>query len=233
MTESGQKILPLMVEASGDNVIADPLLWLHVAAGVIALAAGIGAIVTTKGGRRHIQAGKLYSATMGIVVASAFPLAVWAENWFLFAIAIFTGYLIGSGYRVVLRRRAGVVDPTRADYALQGGMLVVGSGMVTGGGYGAIAGVMDLGEVLVVFGVIGGVLAARELYELRRSKAERTPWFRRHIVFMGGGYIATVTAAVTVNLTMFPEPVRWLGPTFVGSPLITYAVLKYRKRFVA
>ena len=231
MIRGRQKILPLLVEASGDNVIADPLLWLHIAAGVIALMAGIGAIVTTKGGHRHNQAGKLYSATMGIVVVSAFPLAVWAENWFLFAIAIFTGYLIGSGYRVILRRRTGEVAPTRTDYTLQGGMLLVGGGMITGGGYGAIAGVMELGEVLVVFGGIGGVLAVRELYELRRAKADRTPWFRRHIVFMGGGYIATVTAAVTVNLTMLPEPVRWLGPTFVGSPLITYAVLKYRNQF--
>ena len=124
-----------------------------------------------------------------------------------------------------------MTDPTRSDYALHGGMLAVGGGMVAGGVYGTVAGVTALGEVLVVFGLNGSVLAARELRQFRVQPAARTPWFRRHISFMGGGYIATVTAAVTVNLTMLPEPVRWLGPTVVGFPLITYAVLKYRQRF--
>jgi hypothetical protein len=50
---------------------------------------------------------------------------------------------------------------------------------------------------------------------------------------MGAGYIATVTAAGTVNLTMLPEPLRWLGPTAVGTPLIVYAVQTYEQRFGA
>lgn len=48
---------------------------------------------------------------------------------------------------------------------------------------------------------------------------------------MGGGYIATVTAAVTVNLTMLPPLVRWLGPTAVGVPFIFYGIRKYQPVF--
>jgi len=48
---------------------------------------------------------------------------------------------------------------------------------------------------------------------------------------MGGAYIATVTATITVNLTMVPALVRWLGPTVIGTPLIFYAVSRYQKRF--
>jgi uncharacterized membrane protein len=230
MVGQPQEPLPLF-EASGDTVIADPILWGHVLAGVVALAAGLVAIVTTKGGRRHNQAGKLYAATMGVVVVTALPLSVWTDDWFLFAVAVFSGYLVGSGYRVIARRRAGLTDPTRSDYALQGGMLAVGGVMVAGGGYGTVTGVMDLGVVLAVFGLVGGVLAVRELRQYGVEPAARTPWFTRHIAFMGGGYIATVTAAITVNLTMLPEPVRWLGPTVVGFPLITYAIRKYGQRF--
>ncbi|SNR70648.1 hypothetical protein [Halorubrum vacuolatum] len=222
---------PLFFEASGDSAIADPMLWIHILAGAIALLAGLAAIVTVKGGHRHNLAGRVYGTTMGIVVVTSFPLAIWADNWFLFAIAVFTGYLITAGYRVITRRRAGMTKPTRSDYLLQFTMLTASVGMIAGGGYGAVTGVMELGEVLVVFGGIGGILAARELYQYRVPLAEQTPWFERHIAFMGGGYIATVTAVVTVNLTMLPDLLRWLGPTLVGVPLIFLAIRKYRPRF--
>jgi uncharacterized membrane protein len=168
---------PFVFEASGDAAIADPVLWLHILAGAIALGAGLGAIATTKGGHRHNQAGKTYVVAMAAVVLTAFPLSVWADNWFLFAIAIFSGYLVASGYRVILRRRAGLTAPTRSDYALQGGMLAVGGVMVLGGGYGTVTDVMDLGAVLVVFGLIGSGLALRELQHFRRPPKARSPWF--------------------------------------------------------
>lgn len=219
------------VESSGETVVADPLLSIHILAGVVALFAGLAALVTVKGGPRHNQAGKLYGVTMAIVVVTAVPLSVWADSWFLLAVAVFTGYLIAAGYRVILRRRSTIQEPKPADYTLHGSMLVVGVGMTGMGGYGTVTGLLDLGAVLAVFGLIGGVLAVRELGHLQGLLSTRTPWFERHIAFMGGGYIATVTAAVTVNLTMLPALVRWLGPTLVGVPLLFYAVEKYRPRF--
>lgn len=219
------------VEASGDNLFAEPLLWVHILAGVVALLAGIVAIMSRKGGRRHDLAGRLYVVTMGIVVVTAFPLSVWTANWFLFAIALFTGYLIASGYRVVVHRRVRRTEPTAIDYTLQGTMGVASIGMVIGGIYGTLTDAIALGEVLLAFGLIGGILAVRELAQFRSPPSERTPWFERHIAYMGGGYIATVTATVTVNLTLLPPLLRWLGPTVIGVPLILYAVRVYRPRF--
>ena len=220
-----------LVESSGETAIADPILLIHILAGVLALLAGVAAIVTVKGGARHNQAGKLYAIMMSVVVVTAFPLSLWTNNWFLFAIAIFTGYLVAAGYRIILRRRSGTTEPMITDYTIHGVMLVVGGGMIGVGGYGAITNTMDLASVLAVFGLIGGVLAVRELTQFRGPSSDRTPWFERHIAFMGGGYIATVTATVTVNLTMFPPLVRWLGPTLLGVPLIFYAISKYEPRF--
>ena len=215
------------VESSGESVVADPILLIHILAGVVALLAGFVAIVTRKGGPRHNRAGKIYGLTMAIVAVTALPLSLWTDNWFLFAIAVFTGYLVAAGYRIVLRRRSAIDSPTVPDYALHSTMVVTGVAMVGFGGYGAVTGVVDLGPVLAVFGLIGGALAVRELGQFRISPSARTPWLQRHIAFMGGAYIATVTATITVNLTMVPALVRWLGPTAVGVPLIVHAMGRY------
>ena len=221
-----------IVESSGEGAIADSILLVHITAGIIALLSGMAAIVTVKGGSRHNRAGKFYGVSMAVVVVTALPLSVWIDNWFLFAIAIFSGYLVAGGYRIVLRRRSSLQDPTLTDYTLHGMMFAVGTAMIGIGGYGTVTGIMELGSVLAVFGLIGGILAVRELSQYRVPGPDRTPWFERHIAFMSGGYIATVTAAVTVNLSMLPPLVRWLGPTLVGVPLIGYAIKRYRPRFV-
>ncbi|TYT63188.1 hypothetical protein [Natrialba swarupiae] len=220
-----------MIDSSADWWLADPTLWIHVLAGVLALAAGLAAIVTKKGGRRHNVAGKAYALSMAVVVVTAVPLAVWTANWFLLAIAVFSGYLVFGGYRVIARRRAGLSAPTPVDYSGHGSMLAVGGLMVVFGGWQTVTGPPGLAPALAVFGGIGAGFAVFTLLEFRSPPGERTPWINWHIGFMGGAYIATVTATVTVNLTMIPPLVRWLGPTAVGVPLIVYATRTYGPRF--
>jgi len=217
-----------MIESSADTAVADALLFAHVAAGVVALLSGLVAIVTRKGGRRHNKAGKAYVFSMIFVVTTAVPLSVWIESWFLLAVAVFSGYLVVAVYRIIKRRCAGLTEPTGTDYAVHGTMLAAGGTMVVVGGWVTATGTPGLAPVLVVFGFIGGALAVRELLELSAPPTDRKPWFKRHIIFMGGAYIATVTAAVTVNLTMLPPLVRWLGPTAVGVPFILYGIRKYQ-----
>ncbi len=206
-------------------------LVVHILAGVIALLAGLAAIVTTKGGRRHNQAGRLYVRTMALVVVTALPLAAWTDNWFLFSIAIFSGYLVFAGTRVIRRRRAQLEAYTLTDWLGHGTMLVAGTVMIGAGSWQIASGTVGLAPVLIVFGVIGGLLALGTILESRQPAADRQPWFQQHIGFMGGAYIATVTATITVNLTMVPALARWLGPTAVGTPLIFYAFSRYRQRF--
>lgn len=211
---------------------ADLTLAVHIVAGVVALLAGAGAILTRKGGPRHSTAGKSYVVTMAVVVLTAVPLAVRVRDWFLLAIAVFSGYLVFAGYRAVARRRAGLTGAHTLDLTGHATMLVVGGGMGVAGAWGTVSGTLSRGPVLVVFGVIGTGLAASMLARFRRPPADRSPWIEQHIAFMGAALIATVTAAVTVNLTVVPELVRWLGPTAVGAPLIAYAIQRYRPRFV-
>lgn len=221
----------MVIDSSADAAVADLLLYGHVLAGLVALAAGLAAIVTAKGRRRHNAAGKTYVGSMAAVVTTAVPLAVWIEDWFLLAIAVFSGYLVFGGFRVVRRRRAGRSGPTAVDYAGHGTMVVAGAAMIAVGGWQTVAGAAGAWPALAIFGGIGAGFAAASLAQFRSPSPDRTPWVTWHIGFMGGAYIATVTATVTVNLTMLPPLARWLGPTAVGVPLIVYAVGKYEPKF--
>lgn len=211
-----------------DSLLFGTLL-VHVAAGVAALLTGAVAIGTKKGGRRHRRFGRVYVAAMAIVVVTAVPLSLVEANYFLFAIAVFSGYLVFAGYRVLARKRPD--GGSRLDYAGHGTMILAGAGMVAWGGWGTVSGTVSLGPVLVVFGVIGGVLALREIQQLRTPPSDSMAWFFGHLALMGGGYIATVTAAVTVNLTFLPPLARWLAPTAIGTPLLVYAARRYEAQF--
>lgn len=205
-------------------------LWVHVAAGVVALLAGAVALGTAKGGRRHRRAGRLYVLAMAVIVLTAFPLALVDGNYFLFTIAVFSGYLVLNGYRVLSRKRPTPGDAAPLDWAAHLTMVGIGVAMVGLGGRSVLAG-DPLGVALVVFGAIGFLLSGREIFAIYRPQEGSREWFYRHVVFMGGGYIATVTAAVTVNLTMLPPVVRWVGPTAIGTPAIVLVVLRYRRKF--
>ena len=157
----------MVIESSADSAVADLLLYGHILAGLVALAAGVGAIVTAKGRRRHNAAGKLYVASMAFVVVTAVPLAVWTENWFLLAIAVFSGYLVFGGYRVILRRRRGLSELTAVDYAGHGTMLLAGAAMIAAGGWQTVTGAAGAWPALAVFGAIGAGFAAATLAEFR------------------------------------------------------------------
>lgn len=206
------------------------LLVLHIAAGTVSLVAGIVAIATKKGGRRHKQAGRVFVASMGIVVITAAPLALADWNLFLFGITVFSGYLVFNGYRVLARKRLGPGAAGRIDWAGHLTMVVFSVAMTSAGIWTLIDG-FELAPVLLAFGVIGGILAGRELNEIRRPSSDRMAWLYRHIGFMGGAFIATVTASITVNLTMLPPIIQWLGPTLVGVPMIIHTTNRYRKKF--
>lgn len=94
-----------MVTATPEGVV----LGLHIAAGVVALFAGIGALLTEKGDDRHRRAGRFYVRSMAIVVGAvplllAFDPTNFARQ-FLLLVAVFSGYFVFTGYRVLSHKR--------------------------------------------------------------------------------------------------------------------------------
>lgn len=48
-------------------------------------------------------------------------------------------------------------------------------------------------------------------------------WLPRHVGFMAGSYVSFVTAALVVN---WPNPLSWILPTVIGTPLIARAAAR-------
>jgi len=207
-------------------MIRDVVLRLHIAAGVVALAAGFVAVVTTKGGQYHRRAGRVYVAAMGVVVTTVLPLFAFEPRQFslqfLLLVAVFSGYLAFSGYRVLARKRPGDAA-TPVDWTAACGVVLACLGLAAMGGS-LLLERNSFGAVLVVFGSIGGYFGIADIRQFRRGDPE---WVIDHLTRMVGAYIATVTAVVAVNVTRLPAAVAWLLPTAVGVPLIVYWQHKY------
>jgi len=203
-------------------------LWVHIAAGTVAVLAGAGALVASKGGRRHRQAGKLFVGAMGVVVATTFVLLAVDPTAFriiLALVAVFSGYLAFSGYRVLSRKRS-TGTAQSVDWAAASGVVVACLGLGLWGLDWALDG-RSFGLVMVVFGGIGVAFGAVDVRGFRSGGSEE--WVVSHLQRMVAAFIATVSAVSAVNLTPVLGIGAWLWPTVVGTPLIYY----YSKRYGA
>ena len=203
----------------------------HIAAGVVALVAGVGAFATRKGGRRHRRFGRTYVYAMALVSASAVALYPFDPGFlrgFLVLVAVFSFYFAFSGYRVLSRKRpdagAGAVD-----WVAVGLMGAAGLGLVGLGAWRAIDG-DGFGVVLLVFGGLGTGFAVTDVRAFRRG-TDGGAWVGEHVVRMGAAYIATVSAVSAVNLLFLPPVVRWLWPTLLGVPVLTSLRRRYEAQF--
>ena len=203
-------------------------LWVHIAAGGLAILAGLGALVTTKGGWRHRQAGKLFVASMGVVVGTVFLLLAFdltAFRVFLALVAVFSGYFAFSGYRVLSRKRP--TDEARAIDWLAAASVVLACLGLGGWGINQLINGASFGIVLVVFGGIGLAVGGSDVRRFRAADRQGE-WMGIHLARMLAAFIATVSAVSAVNLTSLLGFVAWLWPTAVGVPLIIYWSRKYR-----
>lgn len=207
--------------------LEDATLWLHIAAGIIGIFAGLGALVTTKGRQRHRKAGRTFVASMGIVVGTVFALLVLDPTplrRFLTLIGVFSGYLAFSGYRVLARKRP-LDEAHTVDWAAA--VAVVIACLALGGwGISSLISGTSFGTVMVLFSLIGLAAGLSDL-QIFRDAAQKGPWMTNHLRRMVGAYIAMVTAVSVVNLTMLPQVITWIWPTVVGVPLILFWYRKY------
>jgi uncharacterized membrane protein len=201
-------------------------LWLHIVAGTVALLAGVIALVTTKGGRRHRQAGKMFLVSMGVVVATVFVLLALDATLFriiLTLVAIFSGYLAFSGYRWLSRKR-----PSSTAHVIDWGAAASVILACVGLGVWGVTWFLDgrsFGIVMVVFGGIGVAFGTMDMRLFHSD--DHGGWMVSHLQRMIGAFIATVSAVSAVNLTPLLGIVAWLWPTVLGIPLIYYWSDKY------
>ena len=103
------------------------LLAIHILAGATALFAAAFAIISEKGKKTHITAGRTYYWGMVGIFLTALPMSIITSNVFLFLIAFFSFYLAYAGRRFAQNRKgiASIVD-----WIAVGLMIAAGLGML-------------------------------------------------------------------------------------------------------
>lgn len=205
------------------------LLILHVAAGFTALFLGVLAMLSVKGGVWHRRSGLVFLGGMTGVFVSAVPMSILHHSPFLLTIAFFSFFLAFTGYR-----RTKIKVPSMASWADKTVMAMeglVGLGMI---GTGIWYWQQGNSEPLVILSVFGASCVALSVEDWRYFNAPATAdpklWLYQHVSRMGGAYIAAFTAFVVVNIGEgVPWYIGWLGPSVVGSVLITWTIKKLKK----
>ena len=205
--------------------IAFALLAIHISAGSVALATAGVALVTSKGGRWHVLAGRVYAGAMTVVFLTAIPLAFFGGSTFLFLIALFSFYLVFAGWRFA-RNRQRKAHPV--DWVAVAAIGLTGLAMW---GYAAVLGFSGSSQwvTMLVFGGIALALGVADASFHRRQPggARRVS---RHLTNMMAGTIATITAVTVVNVDMDPVWVPWILPTVVITPLIAWWNVRVLRR---
>jgi uncharacterized membrane protein len=194
------------------------LQLIHIAGGTTSLLLGIIVLSLKKGDKRHKWLGNIYFYAMLIASIVAIPMSYLHPNYFLFIVAIFTIYMLLTGYRYLSKKK--IQDVNYIDLILTGSILVFGFAFIGFGIYHIVQ--QDyFGIVLLVFGTIC-LLFAKKDYENFKGKSDiKNYWLTGHIQRMMGSYIASTTAFLVVNNTVIPNIIAWLIPTFLIAPLIT------------
>jgi len=167
------------------------LLVLHIGGGTMGILSGGVAMFARKGGRAHSVAGTVFFVSMlsmagvGAAVAPLLPDGRWTNT----TAAVFTLYLITTGW-ATMRRRPGTLGRfERAAVAVPVGIALMGLALVP---YGAATGRMDGFATVYMFAVICGLAAASDLRMLRRGGVAGRDRTVRHLWRMGAAlFIAT------------------------------------------
>ena len=191
-------------------------LSIHILAGSISLVAAAFAVVSSKGKKAHILAGRTYFWGMAVIFLTAIPMSIASSNVFLFLIAIFSFYLAYAGMRFA-RNRTGTAN--FFDWVAIGLMVLSGMVML----FLAIFYFMNSNSqhiTLTVFGFIAISLGYMDFRSYRNKSAIGKQRIARHLTNMLAGTIAVITAVLVTNLSIEPVFILWILPTIIISPLI-------------
>jgi len=210
------------------KILFTTLLIIHIVAGSIGLITGTINIARKKGDKVHKNIGKFFLYGMLVNGFAGLLMSLLHPNYFLFIIAVFSIYLVGTGQRSLsLKRLHEDQKPKAIDWLLTLTMLVFAFAFVGFGAYLLVNG-EALGTVLIAFGMISFLMVKKDIKNYRGQSEIKNHWLLTHIQRMIAGYIAALTAFLVVNNTILPGVVAWLLPTVVLTPLIFYWSKKYK-----
>jgi len=205
------------------------LLFLHIAGGTISLITGFYNIINRKGSKIHRKNGLIYVLGMFLATLSGIVLAFIGENQFLFLIGVFSFYLAYSGYRIL-----SIKDPRNAshlDFIVAFVTTLFAVYMIYTSFKFSDGLLKSINPISLIFGGISLAYSSVDLLLFfGKRKAQKNHWLLNHIIRMMASYISAFTAFLVVNITFLPGLVIWLGPSVVGSFIISMFIRKYKER---
>ncbi len=230
------------------------LVLAHIATGFIGLAAFWIPLFARKGGRVHVQAGRVFTYCAYVVTVSAVTASAGrvvslqvqgigvADRPETYGFAFFLGYLglatfatVRHAIRVAATRKSPEALRTRFHEALAW-MSIAGSVTVVAF---ALAAWSSISPILLALSPVGVGVGSGILKVLRNPKPGHMEWFYEHMGSMLGGGIAFHTAFAVFGAQRLwayelAGPlaiVPWILPTLVGIPAIVVWTRYYRRKF--
>ncbi|MHA8052589.1 hypothetical protein [Aquirufa sp. Wall-65K1] len=208
------------------------LLCLHIAGGGLGLLVGTLILFLRKGDRNHRKLGLLFYGGMCLAGATSLLMAIIHPNYFLFIVGIFTLYMNLSAKRY-LRFKKKEQQAQFFDYVISVFMLIFGLIFIGFGAY-LLFKSQIFGLVFLTFGFIGLRFVYQDYRFKQSAYSIKLAWLSNHIQRMMGTYIASLTAFLVVNSSIFPQFIPsfvfWLLPGIIVGPLIGRFVRKYTQK---
>ena len=209
-------------------MIFQPVLALHITAGLLAVLAGLLPIFSRKGSRAHRILGWIFTGLMAVLLVCAWVMTALRFNPYFAALTATATITLFSGVRVLKRKRPDLrrADRVRAiDWILT--LLVVGVGlwvlvMILRGQTGSRTAVC----AALVYGAL--TYGGWDLWRFLRPTAWPffpDLWTYEHLVKMLSAYGAVMSAFSGNFLTFLPNPWSQLWPTLVFQSLALIWVL--------
>lgn len=211
----------------------------HAAAGVIGIVAGIIAILTRKGGRTHVIAGRIFVGSIVLTALSAIRLALKAEEFGFIGAGVLVVYFMLTAWMAVRR-------PER-----QSGLFEIGAFLVAAAGAAAMyvawlearqSPELFNGLPILIFAIVATLCALGDLSVVLRRGLAGKQRIMRHLWRMHLGFFAAVGSFFPGQLEMFPAWIQQIRPiillfippfTVAGIMLIFLAYVVFSKRFAA
>jgi hypothetical protein len=216
--------------------------WLYLAAGAVSCLAATVALLAHKGGDRHRVAGRVLFWSMTLLIAGVVWTSLSANENLTLLLALLSGYLLVSGYRVLyLKRsvpretigpsRAGALDKGLAQFILIACCAISAWGMMAVPlNFQAIKALAIEPLLMIGIGLFGAMLALGDLRRFRRSSVDPHHWLLIHVIRMLTG-ITIAAVSVSINgFTMLPETERWMVPALIGALGTGFAVIGLKRR---
>jgi uncharacterized membrane protein len=218
---------------NADPIWMRSLLVVHIAAGFGAFLLAPVALATAKGGRAHKRFGMIYLWSMGVVAATALPMALYRPVLFLALVAVFSFYVAFAGYRVLKLKslaRGGSAKPI--DWIA--GLIAFSAGAALALlAWFRPAAIQHMGVVAIIFGLLSMRISSANMWSFVRKPKDKMFWWYNHLAGFIGSYIAAWSAFSVVTLPrLFGNHLwLWIWPTAVGVPAIVITTAYYKRKF--